>query len=133
MEVRAPLGSEISAIRDLLAANGWAHRIPNLAWFQDLLARSTALVGVDEGHVVGFARAVTDGLSNGYLSMVVVADSHRRRGLGSRLVREIIGPEAGMTWALRADRPGARQFFESLGFSISESAMERNRDQRMGT
>lgn len=51
---------------------------------------------IDEGEVVGFARAVSDGLSNGYLSMVAVAESHRRQGIATRLVREIMGTHPGL-------------------------------------
>lgn len=126
-DIRAPLASERPAVRALLRANGWEHRLGDEAWFEQLLARSRALVAVHDGEVVGFARGVTDGLSNGYLSMVVVAPAHRGRGLGSRLVRELMGDDGGVTWVLRAEREGARGFFEKLGFAASTSAMERKR------
>lgn len=125
--VRAPLLSELPAVRDLLAANGWSHRLGDAAWFEALVARSRCLVAVDGEAIVGFARAVTDGLSNGYLSMVVVAQANRRQGVGGRLVQELTGNAPGITWVLRAERPGAREFFEALGFSASGSAMERAR------
>jgi ribosomal protein S18 acetylase RimI-like enzyme len=130
VEVRAALPSEFAPIRQFLVANGWAHRIRDEAWFAELLARSRAVVALDAGQVVGFARGVTDGLSNGYLSMVVVAHSHRRRGVGARLVREVMGGHPDVTWLLRAERPGAREFFEALGFSPSAAAMQRLRRQQ---
>lgn len=117
-------------MRALLEANGWAHRLGDDAWLARLLASSRALVALDGAEVVGFARALTDGLSNGYLSMVVVAPAFRNRGLGSRLVREVVGGHPGVTWVLRASRPGAREFFESLGFRPSADAMELNRASR---
>ena len=130
---RAPLSSELPAILALLASHGWAHRIRDAAWMQHLLARSRAVVAVSEGQVVGFARGVTDELSNGYLSMVVVAEAHRRKGVGSRLVHAVVGAEPEITGVLRADRPGAREFFERLGFTPSSSAMERTRRVRHET
>ena len=133
MEIRAPSPSELAAVHALLSNHGWAHRIPDAAWLQQLLANSHAVVAVSGGEVVGFARAITDGLSNGYVSMVVVADAHRRRGLGSRLVRAVTGAEPGITWLLRAERSGAREFFERLGFKPSSSAMERTRGVRHET
>lgn len=130
IEVRAPVPSEHAAIRDLLVANGWEHRVGDAAWFESLLAGSLCVVAVESGGIVGFARAVTDGLSNGYLSMVVVEQAHRGQGIGTRLVREVMGSDPGISWVLRASRPGARAFFEKLGFAASSDAMERNRAAR---
>jgi ribosomal protein S18 acetylase RimI-like enzyme len=127
MEIRAARPSDHGAIHALLTAHGWAHRIPDVDWLARLLSRSQSLVAVRAEEIVGFARGVTDGLSNGYLSMVVVAETHRRSGVGALLVRELMGSDPGVTWVLRADRPGARQFFERLGFSASSTAMERKR------
>ena len=115
MELRAPNQSDLPALRTLLCSNGWAHRIGDDAWLAKLIGASRALVAIEEQQVVGFARAVTDGLSNGYLSMVVVSGEHRHHGIGSRLVREITGADPGITWVFRASRPGAREFFEHLG------------------
>jgi ribosomal protein S18 acetylase RimI-like enzyme len=77
--------------------------------------------------VVGFARAITDGLSNGYLSMVVVAPEFRRQGVGRTLVEEVTAGSPAITWVLRAGREGANEFFARLGFEPSTVAMERKR------
>jgi GNAT superfamily N-acetyltransferase len=82
---------------------------------------------VENEEIVGFARAISDGLSNGYLSMVVVAEPFRRKGIGQALVQHIVGSETDITWVLRAGRPGAAEFFAKLGFRASSVAMERPR------
>ena len=112
----------------LLTVNGWQHRIPSMEYLQKLVAASQrVVVALDETRIVGFARAITDGLSNGYLSMVVVEESCRGQGIGTSLVERIIGDEPHVTWVLRTGREGAHGFFSRMGFTASAQAMERVR------
>ena len=128
MLVRSIAIADFDAVHRLLTCNGWAHRVGNVEEFGRLiLASQRALVAVADDQVVGFARAITDGISNGYLSMVVVAESHRRRGIGQALVERLVGSEPNITWVLRAGREGAAGFFAKLGFIASATAMERLR------
>ena len=127
MQVHEIRRSELDGAYALLAANGWAKRIGTPEEFSRLIENSqraaVAVVGVQ---VVGFARGITDGLSNGYLSMVVVSPAHRTQGIGRALVQHIIGSNQAVTWVLRAGREGASEFFAKLGFSVSSVAMETN-------
>lgn len=112
----------------LLVTNGWAHRIADQDYLQRLInASQTVMVAVAGDKVIGFARAITDGLSNGYLSMVVVAPDHRGQGTGRKLIEAVMGTNEDITWVLRASRSQAPEFFAQLGFVPSEQAMERKR------
>ena len=126
--VRDMLPAEAESVRRFLGQNGWEHRTGSSEYFAQLVRNSQrAAVALEGEQIIGFARGITDGLSNGYLSMVVVDGEHRRRGVGRALVEHIMGDNPDITWVLRAGREGAEAFFTGLGFEISVIAMERPR------
>ena len=70
-----------------------------------------------DGALVGFARAVSDGRSVGYLADVFVLPAHRGRGLGARLVAEVVDapPADRFRWLLHtADAHG---LYARFGFA----------------
>jgi len=128
MEIRNLLPGEVEAARQLLIANGWNNRVGSAERFARLVANSQHVaVAVDKGEIVGFARALCDDVSDGFLSMVVVAPSHRRQGIGRALVRQVMGNDPDIIWVLRAARSSEAAFFGQLGFTPSMVAMERRR------
>lgn len=127
LNYRPATAQRYEQVRRFLADNGWAHRVGAPDRFAKLMAGSNRTVVAWEGDtVVGFARALCDGASNGYLSTVAVAESHRGRGIGRELVRRLMEDDPDVTWVLRAGR-GSEGFWAKMGFTMSEVTMERTR------
>ena len=68
----------------------------------------------DAARVVGMARSLSDGVCNAYLLDVWTASSHRRRGIGSQMVRMLAAEVPGQHIGLQTDE--ARAFYEQLDF-----------------
>ena len=128
VEIRTIRADEIAAARDLLLANGWSGPRFEPSHFALLVVNAhESLVAVRDERVVGFARALGDGVCNGYLSMLVVDEAWRGRGIGRALVERVMGDNEDMTWVLRAREPHLEAFYNKLGFVRSVVAMERVR------
>lgn len=83
------------------------------------LAGAWRLIGgyrTDTGEMVGFARAISDGVSLAYLADVFVVKEARGYGLGKALVRTMIdeGPGAGFRWMLHTS--DAHEMYKRFGF-----------------
>ncbi len=95
------------------------------------------VVGVyrcDSGALVGFARAVSDGVSLAYLADVFITPGHRGRGLGKLLVAVMIdrGAGAGFHWLLHT--ADAHSMYAGFGFApANPTLMERPGDRRTAT
>lgn len=79
-----------------------------------------------DGALVGFCRAVSDGVALAYLADVFVLPAHRGRGLGSRLVQAMVedGPGAGFRWMLHTK--DAHELYARFGFGAPDaSSLER--------
>ncbi len=125
VEYRPISRAEYEQARAFLSENGWAHRVADPEQFATMLDNSDRTVlAWEAGQVVGFARALCDGVSNGLLSMVAVAENRRGQGIGREMVGRLVGEDTGMTWTLRAGR-GSEGFWRKMGFAVSEIAMKR--------
>lgn len=94
-----------------------------VAWLPGMLAGSLlAAAAFHEGELVGFGRALGDGVSDAFLQDVVVDPEWRRRGVG-RMVVELLVRELrarGADWIGLVAVPGKAGFYRKLGFTELE-------------
>lgn len=127
MIFRSITREDYEAVRRFLYEMGWQDRVADPERFTKLMENTNrSVVAVDGSRIVGFARALCDEVSNGYVSMVAVAEDQRGQGIGRRLVQHLIKDDSEITWVLRAGR-GSNGFWEKVGFRPSEIAMEKVR------
>ncbi|MBW4079755.1 MAG: GNAT family N-acetyltransferase [Acidobacteria bacterium] len=80
--------------------------------------------GGDE--LVGFARAVSDGVSDAYLADVYVAPPHRGRGIGGRMVEAMVEEGLGAHFRWFLSTRDAHELYARYGFRPpDERVMER--------
>ena len=77
----------------------------------------------DGDRVVGMARLLSDGVCNAYLLDVWTASSHRRCGIGRRMVEMLCELVPGQHVGLQTD--DAQAFYELLGFRQQPDFMSR--------
>ena len=127
MEYRSATSADYEKIRLFLSENGWEKRVADKEKFRKMMKNADRTVAAFEGErVVGFARALCDEVSNGYIGTVAVAEDFRGCGIGRELVERLIGGDTNITWVLRAGR-GSQKFWEKMGFTASDVAMEKTR------
>jgi GNAT superfamily N-acetyltransferase len=115
-----PSRLDVEAIWKFLSTDAYWGRSRTRADFEAQLATAWRVVGVyeaDGGRLVGFARAISDGVAFGYLSDVFVTPEARGQGLGKELVATMIdrGPGARFRWGLHTS--DAHGLYRQFGFA----------------
>lgn len=81
-----------------------------------VLAGQPAVGAWEDGELIGFARAVTDGTFRAYLEDVLVAEEHRRRGIGRALVDAMRAELDGVALVSLFCGPSLVPFYEEAGY-----------------
>jgi ribosomal protein S18 acetylase RimI-like enzyme len=115
---------DLEQLTALFRSAGWERRIEDRARLAQLVDGSMFVVtawasqpnGIEQ--LVGFARAISDGVFNAYISTVAVLPSFRRQGIGRELVRRLLDGRNGIRFVLHAE-PHVQPFWFKLGFELA--------------
>ena len=117
--------SELSAndAGDLLAMFAdaeFADISDGVEWLHAAVANSLAAAAVRDrsGRLIGFIRALGDGVSDCYIQDVVVRSDHRGQGIGKALVIAMLEhlKARNIDWIGLIATPGNAEFYRRLGF-----------------
>ena len=112
-----PRRIDVAAVWDFLSTQAYWGRWRSREDVERQIAGSWRVAGAYDpgaGRMIGFARAVSDGVALAYLADVYVLPEARGRGVGSALVAALLDEGPGFRWMLHtADAHG---LYERFGF-----------------
>jgi ribosomal protein S18 acetylase RimI-like enzyme len=122
-----------SSVRDIEAEaleggffEGWPTR-PSSGQHLALLGQSAHVaLALDAGRVVGFATALSDGVLSAYIPLLEVLPDYRKQGIGSELIRVLLGAVDGLYMVDVTCDEAVFPFYERLGFRRACGAVMRN-------
>jgi ribosomal protein S18 acetylase RimI-like enzyme len=114
VEYREYAEADLPGIIALCVAEGWPSFPEDPARAHRALTAPgvTAVVSLDGERVVAFAYMLSDGEIQAFLANITVASTHRRRGIGRRLIAEALQRAGGLRVDLITETADA--FYESL-------------------
>jgi len=80
----------------------------------------------DATRLVGFARAISDGVSSAYVSSVMVDPSYQRRGIGRAMFERLLAGREDIKFVLHT-RKDAAAFYAAVGFKPATDMLVRDR------
>jgi spermidine synthase len=118
---------QIKEIVDLYMAEGWwKESVDTEALVRGIISGSHCfLISVENGHITGMGRAISDGFSDAYIQDVTVALSCRGRGTGAEIIKRITERlySDGIRWVGLIAEKNSHGFYEKLGFSVMQGCV----------
>ena len=115
------LGAEhLRQLRELYCQANWIDAGEAAEFLVPAIAGSTVAAGVFEnGELIGFGRALSDGCSDAYIQDVIVRQDCRKRGIGSQIIRFLEAElrRKGVDWIGLVGEPGTENFYSRLGLN----------------
>ncbi len=116
-------GVDWQRVSQTLERVGMAHHAP-AAHREAFEASHTTVFAYFDGQLIGFGRAISDGVYQGAVYDVAVVPEFQGKGIGTLLLKAILGRLEGCNVILYA-APGKEGFYRQLGFDKMKTGMAR--------
>ncbi|WP_270619147.1 GNAT family N-acetyltransferase [Streptococcus sanguinis] len=113
VNLRNATSSDLDGLFALYQAEQWTNFTKEKVAAMLAASASIYLVLEEAGEIIGFARYITDDVETTFIGEIIVAKSHRRQGLGRRLIEEIEARLPATRIELASEEDG---FYKALGF-----------------
>lgn len=120
---------DLDQLTELFNAVGWERRTADRDRLAQLVRGSLYVVSAwDSDRLVGFARAISDGATNAYISTVAVLPEYQKRGIGREVIQRLLADHDGIQFVLHAN-DNAYPFYLHLdvGFEPFDNILVRRR------
>mgnify|MGYP001605629136 CR=1 FL=1 len=111
-----------------LRADAGFHRLSHDALREHFDGSRWVLSAWDGERLVGFVRAISDGVSLAYVSSMMVDSAYRRRGIARELMRRLTADRPTVRFVLHA-REEAMAFYRAIGFADRSQMMSIERER----
>lgn len=112
VNLRNATSSDLDGLFALYQAEQWTNFTKEKVAAMLAASASIYLVLEEAGEIIGFARYITDDVETTFIGEIIVAKSHRRQGLGRRLIEEIEARLPATRIELASEEDG---FYKALG------------------
>ncbi len=106
---------------------GWPVPPSSVALLRVLANSTHVVLALDDGHVVGFVNALSDGELAAYIPLLEVRATHRGAGIGSELVQLLIHVIGDVYMTDLVCDEGVAPFYEKLGLMRLTGMARRSR------
>ena len=120
---------DLDQLTVLFNSIGWERRTADRDRLAQLVRGSLYVVSAWEGdRLVGFARAISDGAANAYISTVAVLPEYQKRGIGRELIARLLEGRDHLQFVLHANESAYPFYLHlDLGFEPFENVLARRR------